>query len=81
MHFDRKNAWLFNNEDPHIIKCKEYFEKEFDLVIYRLKSSRIAEMRSWLCNFFHVHFLYFFFNKISVGGFPLLFHKKNTHTM
>jgi hypothetical protein len=41
---------LAQNEDPQVLKCKEQFKKEFDLVIHRSKSSRVDEMESWLCN-------------------------------
>jgi hypothetical protein len=46
--WSERNAWIFNNEDPQIIGCKEHFKKQFDLVIHTSKSSRVPKMQSWL---------------------------------
>jgi hypothetical protein len=45
-----RNAWLFNNEDPQVWKCKESFKKEFALVIPRADSRWVLDMQSWLAN-------------------------------
>jgi hypothetical protein len=44
------NAWLFGNEDPDPLKCKQTFKREFVMVIHRAKPSKIQEMEEWLSN-------------------------------
>jgi hypothetical protein len=48
--WSQRNAWLFQNEDPQVLKCKDHFKRESGLVIHRSKRSRLDEMQSWLCN-------------------------------
>jgi hypothetical protein len=40
-----RNNWLFSNEDPSVEHCKLIFNKEFALVIHRVKESRANEMK------------------------------------
>jgi hypothetical protein len=43
------NAWIFNNIDPSLEKCKKKtFKKEFILVMHWSKESVVQEMKSWL---------------------------------
>jgi hypothetical protein len=41
-----RNGWLCNGEDPEVDGCKQYFKKEFALVILRAKSRRV-QMARW----------------------------------
>jgi hypothetical protein len=45
-----RNAWLFNNEDPSLDKCKATFKREFALVIHRTKKNCVNGMKVWLQN-------------------------------
>jgi hypothetical protein len=45
-----RNAWIFNNEDPQIERCRNTFSREFALVIHRAKLSWSQNMQSWLAN-------------------------------
>jgi hypothetical protein len=44
------NVWLFNGEDPSVMKCKTTFKKEFQMLIHRAKTSSISNMEEWLHN-------------------------------
>jgi hypothetical protein len=46
--WSERNSWLFSNEDPQPLKCKEKFTREFALVIHRAKKSLVPHMQSWL---------------------------------
>jgi hypothetical protein len=41
------NSWLFNNEDPHVEKCKQTFKREFAMVIHMTKPRWTASMEEW----------------------------------
>ena len=46
-----RNAWMFNNDDPTILKCKDKFVHEFNLLTHRVKQSQINLMEIWLQSF------------------------------
>jgi hypothetical protein len=88
--WSERNSWLFSNEDPHPLKCKEKFAREFALVIHRAKKSLVPQMQSWLSSLIFFLFLLVFcsvlcsfpffiilIGKKLVGELPLLFHQKN----
>jgi hypothetical protein len=43
-----RNAWIFNNEDPSIEKCKSTFKREFTLVIHRTRKHYVSDMELWI---------------------------------
>jgi hypothetical protein len=45
-----RNVWILNNEDPSVNHCKIMFKKEFTMVIHRVKTRLVDDMKSWLIN-------------------------------
>jgi hypothetical protein len=46
----KRNAWIFNEDDPTVANCKRNFKKEFTLVIQRSKKKWVPEIQAWLEN-------------------------------
>jgi hypothetical protein len=43
--------WLFNGENPSVMKCKATFKREFHMLIHRAKTSSVpSSMEEWLHN-------------------------------
>jgi hypothetical protein len=46
--WSERSAWLFNEIDLSVHKCKASFEKEFILVMHRSKQRVVPQMKEWL---------------------------------